>query len=612
SAESLTQKFLVRWKLFTACALIVPLIAVGLTALVPVTYKSTAQVLIRVEGGTSELYNGVSPPLVALTGATTAELIRSNPIASQMIEAVGVENADIARPAYKVLLGRAAALILPLLGREPEDRQLAANPKLKYEMLADDLKPSIDATTLLMDHSTGSLRDELVNITVKANSREKVAAMVNGLCDAFIKEYNLRSKNEILAAYRTLDGQAAAAAAELARLRSAPAEADTALPVERATDANNDPLTSGLAHAIADLEAQLAVMRQTDTETAVEVVQAEAELKHDRAVLAHEEALAAARESLGNIKTRQRQLLLAETLYQTGQSNISIVERGLTPKNTKLLALMHYGLPGAGGLAGGMFIGGIAILLLNLLDPRLFVASDIAAASGLPLLGVIPASGVGALNFSQLADLPITGARPALLQALGRLDLLERDPPRLIVVTSAENEAATAQVALQLAALLARDREGSVLLADANFDHPALTEAAAAQSDPGLLDVLAGTCSASEAARPTKLPRLAFMGAGRPDLRDEAGSSRKAWAQWLDYGRKNYGTVLIHAGGLLNSREAAVLAKTAGQALVVTDRRASKKPSLAQVAGLLAGIGAPVLGVIHCDVKSRTSPPRRS
>ncbi len=474
SAESITQKFLVRWKLFTACTLIVPLIALWIASLIPSTYKSTAQMLIRVEGGTDALYNGISPPLVALTGATTAEIIRSTPIASQMIETVGVENADIARPAYKVLFGKAAALILPLLGREPEDHQLAANPKLKYIFLADELKPSIDATTLLMDHSTGNLRDEMVNInTVKANSREKVAAMVNGLCEVFIREYNLRSKNEIETAYKTLDDQATAAQADLDRLRSTPAGANVALPAERAADTNNNPLSSGLAHTVADLEAQLVVLRQTYTESAAEVVQAEAELKRDRALLAREEAIDATSELLGNIKTRQRQLLLAATLYQTSQSNLSIVERGLTPKKTKLTPILKYGIPGAGGLVGGMFIGAIAILMLNLLDPRLFVASDITPVSGLPLLGVIPNSGVG-LNFAQLNDLPLTGARPALLKALGKLDLLDRDPSRVIVVTQCRKRVVDSHRRPSAGFTFGpQTGKQNVLLADANFDHPA-------------------------------------------------------------------------------------------------------------------------------------------
>ncbi|HZP61007.1 MAG TPA: hypothetical protein VFB27_11850 [Opitutaceae bacterium] len=605
SAGSIVQKFFIRWKLFAACALIAPLIALWLCYLIPETYKSTAQLLIRNEGGTDVLYGGIAPPLIAPTGASTAEIIKSLPVAGRMIETVGVESADIARPAYKVLFGKAMALILPLLGREPEDKLLAANPRLKYTYLADDLKPSIDATTLMMEqHSGGSSRDELINVSIKSNTREKVADEVNGLCEAFIKEYSLRSKNAALAARQTLEEQAQAVQAEIDRLHSAPADADVPLPTERPDDLNSNPLTSGLAKAISDLEAELVILRQTYAETAPQIVQDEAELKRDRLLFAREEAVDALSERLSAIRIKQRQLQLVADLYETGQNNLSIVERGITPKKTKLTPLMHYGLPVGGALIGGMFIGCIAILLLNVLDPRLFVASDITPASGLPVLGVIPPSGVSSLDFAQLNDLPLAGARPALFQAVGRLGLLDREKAGIVVVTSAEDEAATAEVALQLAALLARDREGNVLLAAANFDRPVLSEAAGAKTEPGLLEVLAGSTALNNAIRPTKLPHLAFIGTGRLELRDEAGSSREAWARLIEYCRKNYGTVVIHAGGLLNSREAAVLAKSADQSLLVTNRRASRRNCLGQAAAVLAGIGAPVLGVIHCDVKS--------
>jgi len=604
TAEGITQKFLVRWKLFAACTLIVPVVALLVAALIPTTYKSTAQVLIRAEGGASGLYNGITPARVALTGSSSAEMIKSTAVASQMIEEVGVQSADIYRPAYKVLLGKAMALILPLLGREPEDKLLAANPRLKYIYLADDLKPSIDATTLMMDHSTSTLRDEMVNITLKATNRERVAAMVNGLCDDFIRVYNRRSIDEIQTAKQTLDDQAAAAAAQISRLRATPAE-EVAPPEVLPSDANTNPLTEELGRSISDLETQLAVLRETYSENAPEVIQAESELKHDRALLAREEAIDEAGERLSQLKVRLEELRLAAMLCETGQGDVTVVEHGITPKKTKVTLLIKYGIPGGGGLVGGMLIGAIAILMLNALDPRLLVADDIQAVSKLSLLGVMPASGVVAVSgVVQLNELPVADARPALLQALGRLDLIDRENSGVILVTSAENESSSAQVALQLAALMSRNRDNRVLLVDANFDRPVLTEACGARKDAGLLDVLAGPADINEVGRPTKLPRLSFLGVGCSDLRDEASSSRDGWARLLDHSRKNYGTVLIHAGGLLNSREAASLAKDAGQSLLVTNFHATRKDRLTQAAVLLAGIGAPVLGVIHCESKS--------
>lgn len=604
SAESIIQKFRIRWKLFAACAVIAPAIAMSLACLVPTTYKCTAQVLIRHQGGEYDLYQEFVPRLTLLSGATTAEIMRSGPVASQMIESVGVENTDIARPAYKVLFGKAAALIMPLFGGEAEDVAAMKDPKLKGLFLASELKSSIEANTLMVEHGGSLTPDELIEVTVKSTNREKVAAMVNGLCETFIAEYNRRAGEEIAAAKKALAEPAAKAEQDVARLRAllaSGAEEDAQLSESSA----NTPLAEGLAKTISDLEMELVQLRQTYTENAPHVVQAKAELERARGMLSNQEALDTAKEVLSAIKRKQRELGLAAQLFETNQSGLSIDERGLTPKKSKLIAVLHYGIPGGVGLAGGIFIGVVSLLILDLLDPRLFVAHDAMSATGLPLLGVIPADSA-ALPGSpeQVAEFPRRGARTALLQALGKLDVLARDASRILVVTSAEDEASSATVALQLAALVARDRDSRVLLVDANFDRPDLTRVFNADKDAGLLDVLDGQSDLAAAIRPTKLPRLSFIGMGRPDLRDEAGSTRQGWEKFIEQCQKGQNTIIVHAGGLLNSREAAPLAQRADRPLLVTNRQDSKRNSLARAAALLAEIGVPALGIIHCDSRA--------
>jgi Mrp family chromosome partitioning ATPase len=188
---------------------------------------------------------------------------------------------------------------------------------------------------------------------------------------------------------------------------------------------------------------------------------------------------------------------------------------------------------------------------------------------------------------------------------LGRLDVLPEAASRVIVVTSAENEAPSAAVALQLAALLARDRGGRVLLVDANFDRPELSAAGGAGGAPGLLDLLAGQIGFAEAARPTKLARLSVIGRGSPELRDEAGSTRSAWETFWKAEKAGYSAMVVHAGGLLNSREAAPIAKRGDCTLLVAERKVSRREPLSQAAELLAEAGASTLGVIYCEPAGR-------
>jgi Mrp family chromosome partitioning ATPase/uncharacterized protein involved in exopolysaccharide biosynthesis len=604
SAESIIQKFRIRWKLFAACTLIVPAIAVSLASMVPTTFKCTAQMLIRHQGGAYDLYQEFVPRLPLLSGATTAEVMRSGPVASKMIESVGVENEDIARPAYKVLFGKAAALIMPLFGGESEDMALMKDPQRKDLFLASELKPSIEANTLMVEHGGSMTPDELIEITIKSNSREKVAAMVNGLCEAYIADYNRRAGEEIAAAINGLAEQAAKTEKDIAHLRALLASG--AKEDDQMEESSADtPVAAGLAKTISDLEIELVQLRQTYTEDSPNVVRAKAELDHARGMLSNQEALDTATGMLSALKRKQRELGLAAQLFETNQSGLSMDEMGLTPKKSKLIAVLHYGIPGGAGLAGGIFIGVVSLLILDLVDPRLFVAHDAMSATGLPLLGVIPADKTVLPDSpEQVAEFPRSGARPALLQTLGKLDVLARDASRILVVTSAEDEASSATVALQLAALVARDRDSRVLLVDANFDRPDLTGVFNAHKDVGLLDVLDGQSSLDAAIRPTKLPRLSFIGMGRPDLRDEAGSTRQGWESFIEQCRKGQNTIIVHAGGLLNSREAAPLAQRADRPLLVTNRQDSKRNSLARAAALLAEIGVPALGIIHCDFRS--------
>jgi Mrp family chromosome partitioning ATPase len=600
SVGDLFQKFLLHWKLFLACAIVAPLVAVGLAALVPATYKATAQVLVQHQGGAFTLSGEAAPLLSSLSGATTAEIMRSGPVVSAMIKKVGVVDADIPRPAYKVLFGRVAKIVLPLFGGEAEDTRFSADPDAKFRALAGDLKPDIEASTLLVERTAGTLHDELVEVTLKANSREKVADMVNSLCDSLVDETNKRAKADMLAAYKTLGEQAALVESDLERRKAGPSGSDKPFKFERAANADNEPLAAGLARSISELELEISTLLQTYADNAPEVIRVRNELERAEARLADQEATDAATDQLSAIRKTQRELLLAARMSDTGQGGLSVVERAIQPKRSKLVQVMRFGIPAAAGLAGGVMVGALAIVMLNLLDPRLYIASDVASVSGLRLLGTIPAGTLGVPETKRWIDLPPAESRPALLQVLARMDALDGEHPRVIAVTSPENESPTASVALNLAALMARARNGAVLLVDANFDGGALTRVASRPDAPGVIDV-SGGAELDAAIQPVSVPRMGFVGTGPVDRRDATGHGVESWRRAFASVKGSYPTIIVHLPGLLNSREAAALAKSADQVLLVTARRGSNRHSVKAAAGLLAELGTPVLGVVHCE-----------
>lgn len=601
SADTVLRKFLVRWKVFAFCALAVPAVAVTLSHFVPPTYLSSAQILIRHQGGPDSLYSDIALNQTSMSGASIAEIVRSAPIGAHMIEAVGVQDEDIARSAAKVLFGKVAALIMPLFGRDAPDPSAAGDSRIKHLNLARELKPSIEAATLMMERSGGNVRDELIEVKLKSTNREKVAAMVNGLCEAYITEHKRRAREEILRASQTLGEQAAVVEAELERLQQSNSTGATAPAAEFAERVDTKPFASSLARTLSELELRVLQLKQTYTENAPAVVQAQAELDRTRSMLANQEATDAARETLNSIRKRQRQLVVAARIAESDQSNISIVERGLTPRKTKMTQVIRYGVPLVGGLGAGAFLGLIGVGLINLLDPKLYVAADLPTACGIPLVGVVPRDGTGPVAPSALTGLPHADARPALLQALSRLDVLAPETKSLLLVTSAENEAPSASLALQLSALLARSAAGPVLVVDANLEAPAFEPS---PGDAGLRAVLSGRASPEAAIRPTALARLAYLGPGSAGTETaDGGGSRASWSELLAYCRRHYTVTVVHAGGLLNSRAPAALAQSADLTLLVTRSGGSRKDTLGEARALLQSVGARILGAIHCGVR---------
>ncbi len=599
SARNVVEKLLLRWRFFAFCVIAVPVLALAVAHLVPPVYKASSQILIRHQGGPSSLYGEFAPAIIPMSGASASELMRSNPIVAEMVQSVGVRNDDIAQPAYKVALGKIASAIVGFFYRISEDDAAAADPKLKASVLANDLKTSIDVTTLMVDRGTSANRDEVLQITIKSTNREKVAAMANGVCDEFIRDYNHRSRVQTLAARDMLVEQARLLSASLSKVRDGQALGDH--PNLAWSDvANAKPLASSLAKTVSDLELQLVQLQSTFSKDAPQVVQLAAELSRMQTLLAGQEAADAAKEQLALINRKLRQVMLAEKLYETDQGNLTVVERAITPKKSKVAAVLRYAIPGVAGLVAGVVIGVIGIVMLNLLDPRIFAATDASSVSGLPLLGLVRGKSLPNPALTEITSLPVEGARAALFQVLSRLDLISREKSHVLVVTSPENESATASISCQLAALQARDRDSRVLLIDANFETPLFDKVADAVTGPGLLDVLGGsTGDYAKAIRPTKLPRLFHIVTGSVQTRDEMGATRERWKGLLDHARSQFAAVIVHAPGLLNSREGAIIAKASDRVVIVTARGASTKGALSESVSLLTGAGVSVIGVIH-------------
>jgi len=247
-------------------------------------------------------------------------------------------------------------------------------------------------------------------------------------------------------------------------------------------------------------------------------------------------------------------------------------------------------------LFGGTFLGVALAFGLEYLDPRIAMASDIAASLGLPLLGVTPR--IRGLKQRIAHDrLP-----PSFQEALRsiRTQLYLSPIPgaaRSVTVTSTSAGEGKTIVATNLAISIAMSGR-RVLLVDADLRRPQLHEIFGVSRAPGLADVMAGDIKPTEALLEGPIKGLFLLPAGGKvtnptDLLD-SGHLRhliRAFTHVFD-------TVILDCTPIMGVADASIVANTSSSVLMVIGSGRTS-PEAAQAAlDRIAAVQAQVVGVV--------------
>src|SRR5215472_6146657 len=149
----------------------------------------------------------------------------------------------------------------------------------------------------------------------------------------------------------------------------------------------------------------------------------------------------------------------------------------------------------------------------------------------------------------------------------------ERQPGRLIMVTSARPGEGKTFSALNLAMAFASERDVKALLLDADTQHSTLPKILGIPGDRGIVDVLAGSLDLSDVLLQTNLPNLMILPAGRggPHV-PELLSSREMGALLEELTRKLEDRfIIIDTPPCMASSDAAALAPLVGQIVFVIE-----------------------------------------
>ena len=173
---------------------------------------------------------------------------------------------------------------------------------------------------------------------------------------------------------------------------------------------------------------------------------------------------------------------------------------------------------------------------------------------------------------------------------------------QIIVVTSANRGSASALVAANLAAALARTGSDVVLigahLPDSVVDAAPLARMLGVAPMPGLSDLLAGRIGMVKAMQRTpRIPSLRVITTGGTATAAGLMQSQRL-RDTLEALRRQAGYVVIEAPSTSSSADAQSLASLADAAILAVELRRARRPALLDAAEQLRRVGTPLLGAV--------------
>ncbi|MBM6404322.1 polysaccharide biosynthesis tyrosine autokinase [Phycicoccus sp. CSK15P-2] len=249
------------------------------------------------------------------------------------------------------------------------------------------------------------------------------------------------------------------------------------------------------------------------------------------------------------------------------------------------------------GLAVGLAVAYGLVFLRRQLDTRVRSSDDVEAETGASVLGVVPmtkelrvARGRGRLDRLGIASEAFRQIRTNL-RFVG-VD----DPPRSIVVTSANAHEGKSTVSATLARVLGEAGQ-SVVIIDADLRRPTLGDIFDAQGRVGLSHVLSDQVDLADAFQATDQENVRLITSGRtpPNPSELLGSARM---QELVRELSVHHTVILDAPPLLPVTDAGVLASSCDGTLLVFAVGRTHREQARLVARTMAQVGGRVLGVV--------------
>ena len=261
------------------------------------------------------------------------------------------------------------------------------------------------------------------------------------------------------------------------------------------------------------------------------------------------------------------------------------------------------------GLLVGIFLGGGLAFFLEYMDTSIRTIGDIEKYLSWPVLGIVPRfkqTIKGKASDSEIqpvvSKFPKSASAEAYRTLRTNIQLTDLDnPPKFLIVTSAIPLEGKSTTALNLAVALAQ-KEGKVLLVDADLRKPTIHKLLHLDNSSGFADLLVKNSELAASVKQSKdIDNLWVLTSGSiPSNPSELlGSSRMKTL--VEQMKKEYEYVILDTPPLISVSDSAILASQADGILMVVRPGKVKGEVGRRTKELLERIGTPVLGcVFNC------------
>lgn len=294
-------------------------------------------------------------------------------------------------------------------------------------------------------------------------------------------------------------------------------------------------------------------------------------------------------------------LIEAQSAAQGSLSRFVMIDEPTVPtspasKSMMLLLLM--------GLVAGLFLGGAAVFVYDLLDNRILLVEDYEKFYSQPVLGTL-------LHKRRPEDYYETGTNSAMTykrrnelgEIIVNIKQAIKDPnKKLFSVCSPVRKEGKSMVSLQLAYALA-DKGLKVLLVDMDVYLPKLTQKMGMENLPGGINYIKGESKLDEIVHTTDHPRLFFTGVGNLADRSDFQYDDPRFVKYTKDVRKKFDIVIFDTPAVLFIPDIVTFMDLMDSVVIVARLGHTTRKSLDKLIKLTGRDKHKIIGTIINDLK---------